>query len=227
MDPPATKEATSRLKPENIVNKPEEVFYICGICKLVVLDPKECSKCNVVYCEECIQKSRHQGVASCPKKCDDHKIVDLHRFVKNLLLNQVFKCDIENCEDEPLTYLKAIEHIKLCKFATTDCPHGCGAKVLNSDSITHDNKCPKKIKVCEECEFSAFVNIESFEHDCFQELRKQLIAVRKEKEELDYRWGTNYDVVNPECPKSHALKQIMGTLRMDDSSSKQTCSSCA
>ena len=48
------KEVKSRLKPENAVNKPEEEFYICGICKLVVLEPKECSKCNTVYCEECI-----------------------------------------------------------------------------------------------------------------------------------------------------------------------------
>ena len=84
-----------------------------------------------------------------------------------MLYNQVFKCDIEKCNKEPLPYLKAIEHMTQCEYATTTCAHECGAVVLNSYIHKHEKLCPKKKQVCEECEFTCFVNIETFDHDCF------------------------------------------------------------
>ena len=38
---------------------------ICGICKMIVKEPRECSSCDSEYCETCVKLTAGKNV-SCP-----------------------------------------------------------------------------------------------------------------------------------------------------------------
>lgn len=40
--------------------------FECLICFNVVIGPKECTECESIYCENCIQLNKN----ACPNKCD-------------------------------------------------------------------------------------------------------------------------------------------------------------
>merc|ERR1711957_248232 len=74
-------------------------FFICGICKKVLLEPVECNKCDTPFCADCVETWKKDN-STCPAKerCSDCSYIPMHRFVKNLLAEHRFFCPVENCE---------------------------------------------------------------------------------------------------------------------------------
>jgi len=63
---------------------------------MIVRDPVDCKECDTTYCQACAQEiiSRRNR---CPKKCSGNQILEVkkvNRFVKELLSEAKFKCDI-------------------------------------------------------------------------------------------------------------------------------------
>ena len=91
------------LKRENIVKN--EVYgalkndVICPLCEELMIVPMECSICQNLYCEKCIEKWKKKG-GNCPLLCTNseiHKVTEKRKKVFKLK----FKC-IKGCGEEIL-----------------------------------------------------------------------------------------------------------------------------
>ena len=91
------------LKLENIVK--DEVFkalkdqVICSICEELMIVPMECSICQNLYCEKCIEKWKKKG-GNCPFHCNNseiQKVIEKKRMISKIK----FKC-IKGCGAEIL-----------------------------------------------------------------------------------------------------------------------------
>lgn len=78
------------------VDQPFEDHFICSICHGIVDAPKECSKCNNLFCLACINRWKEQS-SNCPacrvRITDSMKV---HRFVQKKILEVKFFCEMCN-----------------------------------------------------------------------------------------------------------------------------------
>jgi len=85
--------------------------YECVICCGVVLDPKECSECQTLYC------SAHLGKDTslpCPKRCGSSSYRRPHRLVLLQLSKMKFRCQkYPKCQTIS-TYEGIEAHLKGC-----------------------------------------------------------------------------------------------------------------
>ena len=87
--------------------------FECGLCKNIVFQPKECSKCTKPFCHECVM--RHITAKKkweCGHCGSSENVVDMHRVVKEILEKLIFKCP------------------------------GCGGKRNYEEMLKHMNNCP-------------------------------------------------------------------------------------
>ena len=106
-----TDEDLAQLSPRNIASQEKDqdgkIITACGfesqhehfkccICTKIVLDPKECEKCQTLFCKVCIEKWSKEK-RYCPLQCPDAKYVKIHKFVNNILMELRFNCPMENC----------------------------------------------------------------------------------------------------------------------------------
>ena len=65
--------------------------FLCRICNFVVWQPKECPKCNSVYCHTCQQKLQgEKGMWQCKECTSKEPVTEMHRTVKDVLDMLVF-----------------------------------------------------------------------------------------------------------------------------------------
>lgn len=92
------------IGPEGKRNGELNQFFVCQICLKVILDPKECIKCQTAFCAGCIDKwvgqSPLENNSSCPLRCTDTRFQPIHRFAKQELLAQKFACPYVDSEDD-------------------------------------------------------------------------------------------------------------------------------
>lgn len=98
---------------ESVVNKPllealEEIAN-CNICKNIVWNPMECSKCEHCFCKTCIE-NWFSKAHSCPFKCTGMFLKE-SRMARAMLSNLLFKCD--KC-DEVIKYDNYESHATNC-----------------------------------------------------------------------------------------------------------------
>ena len=135
------------------------------ICTKIVLDPKECSKCQTLFCKTCIEKWQKEK-RYCPLQCPDAEYVKIHKFVNNILMELRFNCPMKDCPkfEDPASgligypYAKAIEHQKNCEYRRHFCELGCGAKLYKKEVEEHLKICPERVEVCEKCGIEVKVN---------------------------------------------------------------------
>jgi len=87
-----------------------DMFFICGICKKVLLEPMECNKCDTPFCADCVEKWKKDN-SQCPgkEKCSSSEYIPMHRFVKNLLGEHRFFCPVESCEYHKLQQVNTVK----------------------------------------------------------------------------------------------------------------------
>lgn len=86
-----------------------------------------------MVCQDCLD-AEADNICDCPGEMG--KIRRLHRYVLQCLQDQVFKCQLEECEQQEMKYEVALHHWKHCKYMSTECIYGCG-EVLTADTKQH------------------------------------------------------------------------------------------
>ena len=121
----------------DLINK----FFICGICKNILNNPKQCNSCEEIFCEECLN-SFYKNNTYCINSCTDIKILKPHITVINFLEKLKFNC-IFNC-GEIIPYNEVDKHLtKDCTKMLTTC------KFLNCKFVGTSEEINKHIKICE------------------------------------------------------------------------------
>jgi hypothetical protein len=104
------------LDSQNVVNqdyyKEIKDNIICSICKGILYNPVQCSKCQNCFCKKCIDKWK-QVNNKCPFKCEKNSYQS-NRFITNILSKLIFQCK-NGCNAE-------IEYDKIKKHYTEECP---------------------------------------------------------------------------------------------------------
>ena len=87
--------------------------FVCRLCNFVVIQPKECPKCNCVYCFQCNQNQIMQkGKWNCSECNSTDNLVDLHRVVKEVLEKLIFVCP--KCKSVKRNYNDIFKHLSEC-----------------------------------------------------------------------------------------------------------------
>lgn len=96
--------------PDVVIN-----HYLCKICGLIVIQPKECPRCAVLYCFDCNQGqiTKNSKWACQNKQCNTTEaVIDIHRTVKEVMEKLIFSCP--KCLGNKRTYNEIIQHIQQC-----------------------------------------------------------------------------------------------------------------
>ena len=89
------------LKEENIVK--DELFealkesVICPLCEELMIVPMECSNCQNLYCEKCIEKWIKKG-GGCPNNCTNSefkKVIEKKRMITKIKFRCIKGCGAE------------------------------------------------------------------------------------------------------------------------------------
>lgn len=127
----------SVFDPENVYNttyfEPISSSVVCVICEMIVFKPKQCSSCQNVFCETCINKWMLKD-SKCPYKCQASAIVEPGRIVKNIIEKIEFKC--ANCKTG-IPYESYMAHIKICKKEEyVNCPLCLSKNITTKKKVT-------------------------------------------------------------------------------------------
>lgn len=89
------------LKTENIVKddvyKALKESVICPLCQELMIVPMECSECQNLYCEKCIEQWKNKG-GGCPNTCIDSelkKVIGKKRMISKIKFKCVKGCGAE------------------------------------------------------------------------------------------------------------------------------------
>ena len=89
------------FKEENIVKN--EIFeelkesVICPLCEELMIVPMECSICQNLYCEKCIEKWKKKG-GGCPHQCTNYefkKVIEKKRMITKIKFRCIKGCGAE------------------------------------------------------------------------------------------------------------------------------------
>jgi uncharacterized CHY-type Zn-finger protein len=113
----------------------------CTICKGIVINPRQCKKCENIFCRECIYKWKENN-SNCPFKCIKFSIVYPSKVAVKILRSLILRCP-KNCSKE-IKYENLRTHISQCQNKIIDCPT-CGSKV-SQDIISRQSFFELKIE---------------------------------------------------------------------------------
>ena len=103
----------------------------CSICLLIAKEPKQCDKCQNIFCSHCITDWLRKK-NSCPLKCSNFKIEEVGRVIRNMLSKVDFYCDV--CEKN-INYERYLNHIANCKpIEKVNCPV-CNCQEIESTKV--------------------------------------------------------------------------------------------
>ena len=133
--------------------------YHCIICSYLLLEPQMCTKCDSIFCKQCIKKWLNSNNA-CPNGCSktDDILAEINKYAKKMLDELKLKCKY-GCI---VPFTSYISHLNECEKN-----HNDDLSCWNCDNITKINK------------------MKIFEKDKVTNLKKENISLReKEKENL-------------------------------------------
>ncbi len=139
----------------------------CSICTGLVIDPKQCDKCENAFCRECVDSWLRKS-SSCPFKCENPNFKEAGRALKTMINKLILRCP-QGC---PKTFNYEGLKTHVCDKTQEnlkDCPC-CGTKVQSSKiKLINNGVSNEKIKLLEEE---------------IQFLRQENINLRTQNEEL-------------------------------------------
>lgn len=101
----------------------QDNIFTCIICFKIVVDAKQCNKCEKMFCQECISgHTKVNGRSKCPMKCSYPQYNKMTKFMYDHFVNRRFSCPIDECpfsqknSEEGLIYNEALIHLKSCKY---------------------------------------------------------------------------------------------------------------
>ena len=96
LNPTLARTISLNRKLADAVSHENDHHFICTICFKVLKDPMECVKCQTSFCADCIDGWKRNN-STCPVRCDYASYKEMHKFVKQILLEHRFFCPMENC----------------------------------------------------------------------------------------------------------------------------------
>ena len=141
------------LARESCLTEVDEHF-ICVCCYDVVMDPKECSVCQHLYCSKCFNGIiRSQWRARCAF-CRSNLTANHHinTYVREILEKYVFECE---CCQAKVPYEGIQKHWKECQINLTckQCKKRCSNQL---ELVEHFlTECPHTETTCTECGHTA------------------------------------------------------------------------
>ena len=157
----------------------------CIICHEIPLFPLECSSCQNLFCENCVEtwkKIRN----SCPIQCKngDFIVNSSHKTLKNTIISLRFSCENEvfGCEFID-NFMKVLIHErKKCDFIQVSCVnHECKEVFLKKNKEKHEKICEFQEFFCGFCG-EKLRKYEEKEHNCIEILRKNVENLKKKLE---------------------------------------------
>ena len=125
----------------------------CKICKNILLNPYDCSKCGNTFCYNCINRLKEKNLP-CPFSCKYFEITPSSYGLKKFLNQLKFECRHKNegCK-EIISYIEIENHEKKCSYNFTMCPNNeCKQKVKNDNLENHlKNECKYTLFKCKNC----------------------------------------------------------------------------
>ena len=125
----------------------------CKLCKKILLNPYDCSKCGNTFCYYCINKLKQNNLP-CPFNCKSFDITPSSVGIKKFLNPLKFECKYKkNGCQEIIPYMNIENHENNCPFNVTDCPNSqCKQKIRNNMLENHiQNECPYTLFKCKNC----------------------------------------------------------------------------
>ncbi|CDW82873.1 UNKNOWN [Stylonychia lemnae] len=107
------------------LNYKEQDQYTCCICYQAVSDPRQCSKCNIIFCSFC-KIEMAQFLLGCPNHaCSDSSykrpsLDYLNRYKKLVVRCQNIECDKQFPIENEKQY---IDHFRRCEYTPKMCQH--------------------------------------------------------------------------------------------------------
>lgn len=133
-------QAQIKLAPEQSQQSAREHNSLldCVLCKNVMIDPRECSKCRKGFCKKCIDNYINQLIEGdyqvCCPNCSspNFKLVDPHPLLARQLTKIQAGC--ENAEQgctKVINYSNLAAHQAECDYAMIKCAnYGCEAEMF-------------------------------------------------------------------------------------------------
>ena len=133
----------------------EKDSFKCVICQCFSLDPLFCTKCNAVYCRNCLaeysQKNFNNQQPSCPTKCGSKIFTGPPKLFIDVLNNIKIKCVYEGCYKD-IEYLDFKTHLEKCKYRKYHCNNNpCKKEGLLNEMEAHSKKCIYREIKCKYC----------------------------------------------------------------------------
>lgn len=167
----------------------------CKICKNILLNPYDCSKCGNTFCYNCISKLK-QNKMSCPFNCKLFEITPSSFGIKKFLNQLKFYCKYKNngC-NEIVPYLDIESHENSCPFNIVTCPNAqCRVKIKNDMLENHiQNECPFTLFECKNCN----INLNRKDMILHNKMCKQI------KEQLDRQSPIINKITQEQCVKNN------------------------
>lgn len=94
----------------------------CPICLRIVLNPKECSACQIMVCNDCAYILTTAG-RKCVREGCKGELEKSNKFIRDILDNLKIKCYA--CKQKGFGYKQYLEHIKTCESYLTSPVQKC------------------------------------------------------------------------------------------------------
>ena len=131
----------------------------CQVCKNIVINPKMCGSCEVLYCGNCasslIIDQKTEGSTTCvnPQCQKDLNLLPLSKSQKRILDDFHMECPSGNKDcPPPIPYKNILSHLKECDYwlGFSKCT-GCGLVDKKEIIDEHVEKCPFTFFKCDAC----------------------------------------------------------------------------
>ena len=145
--------------------------FKCPICLNFVYNPQKCSKCENIFCSNCIYNlNTNCDNNKCPFNCEGPEYIEIDRKLKNILNSTEISCCFKkNGCNKIILYENYENHCKNCYY----CDYKCSAEKCefqgNLEQIQkHIFICDKRYKICKRCNMKFDVKFfdKHFNEDC-------------------------------------------------------------
>ena len=122
---------------------------LCSSCQKFPLEPKICSECNYIFCDDCLK-----GKTKCPNCNSIFKQGKLTDELNHLYSVVNIKCCYAQCGCEKLLPpYELLNHQETCKNTKKKC-NSCQQEITYENYINHINSCQHNLKKCDLCGYS-------------------------------------------------------------------------
>lgn len=195
------------------IQDPEKntTMFCCPICFRLVYDPKQCTKCDSIFCAVCVREQIQKGKDKCPFKCaGTFEVGKLNRYLKEQLMAVRILCPF-SC-GEVIKYEQVEEHFLVCREMQKHCKN-VGCNYVGDDIESHAKNCEYSLVKCELCG-AEVVRKEKANHDanvCREtELQCKFCKAKMKRERYNRhrdRWGREECLNNQIKRKSTLVKK--------------------